>query len=83
MKSDAHYPARAYDTNKKAVPDDTAKFVGTDLSGPEIERARAEAVAKDLDIAFRVDDMRELLTCELGEFGVVLAFDNRIAAPRQ
>jgi SAM-dependent methyltransferase len=51
---------------------------GTDLSGPEIERAQAEAVARGLDIAFRVDDMRELRTCELGRFGVVLAFDNAL-----
>jgi len=51
---------------------------GIDLSGLEIERAQAEAVARGLDIAFRVDDMRVLRTCELGRFGVVLAFDNAL-----
>jgi glycine/sarcosine N-methyltransferase len=51
---------------------------GTDLSRAEIERAKAEAVTRGLDIAFRVDDMRELQTSASGSFGVVLAFDNAL-----
>jgi 2-polyprenyl-3-methyl-5-hydroxy-6-metoxy-1,4-benzoquinol methylase len=51
---------------------------GTDLSNAEIERAKAEAAARHLDIAFRVDDMRQLRTSSLGAFGVVLAFDNAL-----
>jgi len=51
---------------------------GTDISHAEIERAKMEAAARNLDIAFRVDDMRELRTSPMGEFGVVLAFDNAL-----
>jgi glycine/sarcosine N-methyltransferase len=50
----------------------------TDLSSGAIERAKAEATARKLDIAFRVDDMRELRTSAPGKFGVVIAFDNAI-----
>jgi glycine/sarcosine N-methyltransferase len=51
---------------------------GTDLSRAEIARAKAEAAARQLDIAFRVDDMRQLWTSPRGGFGVVLAFDNAL-----
>jgi SAM-dependent methyltransferase len=50
----------------------------TDLSSAAIERAKAEAAARKLDIAFRVDDVRELRTSVSGKFGVVIAFDNAI-----
>jgi SAM-dependent methyltransferase len=51
---------------------------GTDLSQAAIERAWTEAAARQLDISFRVDDMRQLGTCPLGGYGVVLAFDNAL-----
>jgi glycine/sarcosine N-methyltransferase len=54
------------------------KVEATDLSSPAVERARAEAAARKLDIAFRVDDMRELWTSASGKFGAVIAFDNAI-----
>jgi glycine/sarcosine N-methyltransferase len=51
---------------------------GTDLSRASIERARVEATARNLNIPFRVDDMRTLQTSPPGRFGVVLAFDNAL-----
>jgi glycine/sarcosine N-methyltransferase len=54
------------------------KVEATDISSPAIERAKAEASARKLDIAFRVDDMRELRTSASGKFGIVIAFDNAI-----
>jgi glycine/sarcosine N-methyltransferase len=54
------------------------KVEATDISSPAIERAKAEASARKLDIAFRVDDMRELPTSASGKFGIVIAFDNAI-----
>lgn len=51
---------------------------GTDISRAEIERAKIEAAARNLNIDFRVDDMRELQTSPIGEFGVVVAFDNAL-----
>jgi glycine/sarcosine N-methyltransferase len=51
---------------------------GTDLSSREIERAKAEAAVRNLDIKFRVDDMRQLRTSRPGGFGAVLAFDNAL-----
>lgn len=50
----------------------------TDLSIAEVERAKVEAAARGLSIAFRVDDMRQLRTCPSGGFGAVLAFDNAL-----
>ena len=54
------------------------KVEGSDLSTAQIERAKVEAAARGLDIAFRVDDMRHLGTATPGGFGVVLAFDNAL-----
>ena len=54
------------------------KVQGTDSSRKAVQRARVEAVARGLDIAFRVDDMRELRTSTPGGFGIVLAFDNAL-----
>jgi SAM-dependent methyltransferase len=51
---------------------------GTDLSSAAIERAVEEAAARKLLIPFRTDDMRELRTCSLGDYGVVLALDNAL-----
>jgi glycine/sarcosine N-methyltransferase len=51
---------------------------GTDLSRAEIDRAKAEAATRGLNIPFRVDDMRELRTSPSGRFGVILAFDNAL-----
>jgi glycine/sarcosine N-methyltransferase len=54
------------------------KVEATDLSSAAIERAKVEAAARNLEIAFRVDDMRELRTSASGKFGIVIAFDNAI-----
>jgi glycine/sarcosine N-methyltransferase len=51
---------------------------GSDLSVAEVERARAEAAIRKLQINFRVDDMRTLQTASLCKYGVVLAFDNSL-----
>jgi hypothetical protein len=50
----------------------------SDLSVAEVERARAEAAIRKLQINFRVDDMRTLQTASLCKYGVVLAFDNSL-----
>src|SRR5215467_12451949 len=47
------------------------KVEATDLSSAAIERAKAEAAARKIDIAFRVDDIRELRTSTFGKFGAV------------
>jgi SAM-dependent methyltransferase len=49
---------------------------GSDLSAAEVKRAKAEAAIRNLQIDFRVDDMRTLATSPIGKFGAVLAFDN-------
>ncbi|MFM0045587.1 class I SAM-dependent methyltransferase [Paraburkholderia sediminicola] len=51
---------------------------GTDISRAEVERASREAAQRKLDVKFRVDDMRQLATCEPQRFGAVVAFDNAI-----
>jgi glycine/sarcosine N-methyltransferase len=51
---------------------------GTGLSGTEIEPAKAEATARGLNIAFRVNDMRSLGTSATGTSGAVIAFDNAL-----
>lgn len=51
---------------------------GTDLSSVAVERAKAEAAARQLALLFRVDDMRQLRTSPLGHFGVLLALDNAL-----
>ncbi|CAB3639121.1 hypothetical protein LMG24238_00114 [Paraburkholderia sediminicola] len=51
---------------------------GTDISKTEIERAAREAALRNLDVKFRVDDMRLLATCKAQSYGTVVAFDNAI-----
>ncbi|MDF3837571.1 class I SAM-dependent methyltransferase [Cupriavidus basilensis] len=51
---------------------------GTDISKTEIERATQEAALRNLDVEFRVDDMRLLATCKAQHYGTVVAFDNAI-----
>jgi len=51
---------------------------GSDPSAAQIERARREAGIRNLNIEFRVDDMRTLSTAPIGKFGAVLAFDNAL-----
>lgn len=51
---------------------------GTDVSKAAVERATREAVLRNLDIKFRVDDMRQLATCNAQQYGAVIAFDNAI-----
>jgi glycine/sarcosine N-methyltransferase len=51
---------------------------GTDLSSAAIERAKKEAASRNLNIPFRVDDLRTLSTSPLDKFGAVLAFDNAL-----
>jgi len=51
---------------------------GSDLSAAEIDRAKHEAISRNLEVDFRVDDMRELQTSPLSHFGVVLALDNAL-----
>lgn len=51
---------------------------GTDISKAEVERAAREAALRNLDIKFRVDDMRQLTTCKAHQYGMVVAFDNAI-----
>jgi len=48
----------------------------SDLSPREIERARSEAGARGLDIAFAVCDMREAHTHHGGGFDIVMSCDN-------
>jgi glycine/sarcosine N-methyltransferase len=54
------------------------KVEGTDLSAQAVERARREAVGRGLEVAFRIDDMRELATSAAGRYGAVLALDNAL-----
>ncbi len=51
---------------------------GTDLSAAAIGRARAEAAARGMNIAFRVDDMGALATSPAATFGAVIACDNAL-----
>ncbi|CAE6826507.1 class I SAM-dependent methyltransferase [Paraburkholderia aspalathi] len=51
---------------------------GTDISKTEVERAAREAALRNLDVKFRVDDMRLLATCKAQDYGTVVAFDNAI-----
>lgn len=51
---------------------------GTDISKSEVERAAQEAALRNLDVKFRVDDMRYLATCKAQHYGTVVAFDNAI-----
>ncbi|WP_423381543.1 class I SAM-dependent methyltransferase [Burkholderia sp. LMG 32019] len=51
---------------------------GTDISQTEVERAAREAAQRNLDVEFRVDDMRLLATCKARHYGAVVAFDNAI-----
>jgi len=51
---------------------------GSDLSAAQVERARTEAAIRNLEIEFRVDDMRTLATAPTGKYGAVLVFDNAL-----
>ena len=51
---------------------------GTDISKMEVARAVQEAALRNLDVKFRVDDMRQLATCKTRYYGTVVAFDNAI-----
>lgn len=51
---------------------------GTDISQAEVERASREAALRNLNVRFRVDDMRQLATCKAQHYGTVVAFDNAI-----
>lgn len=51
---------------------------GTDISKAEVDRAVREAALRNLDVQFRVDDMRQLATCKAQRYGAVVAFDNAI-----
>jgi SAM-dependent methyltransferase len=53
--------------------------VASDLSNNAIERARKEAAARALDIAFSVCDMREARAHHGREFDVVISCDNSVA----
>jgi glycine/sarcosine N-methyltransferase len=50
----------------------------TDVSPEAVHRARDEAARFDLEIDFRVCDMRELPTCVEGGFDVVISCDNSL-----
>ncbi len=51
---------------------------GSDLSAAAIGRAQAEAAARRIGIAFRVDDMCTLGTSPMAAFGAVIACDNAL-----
>jgi SAM-dependent methyltransferase len=51
---------------------------GSDISSAAIDRARREAVARGLTIAFTVDDMRRLATYDDASVDVVIACDNSL-----
>ncbi|MCB0154213.1 MAG: methyltransferase domain-containing protein [Anaerolineae bacterium] len=50
----------------------------SDLSAGEIERARREAAARQLPIAFQVADMRTLSEAHQAQFEVIIACDNAV-----
>src|SRR5258706_7792614 len=54
------------------------EVTASDISSGEIERARAEASKRNLDITFHVADMRRLLETFHAKFDVVIACDNAI-----
>jgi glycine/sarcosine N-methyltransferase len=56
---------------------------GTDISNTEVERAVREAALRNLDVKFRVDDMRLLSTCKEQHYGTVVAFRQRHSTPGQ
>lgn len=51
---------------------------GSDLSAGAIQRARAEAASRELDVDFYVADMRRLDELPIGGFGVVISMDNAL-----
>ncbi len=54
------------------------KVKGSDLSPEEIERAKHEALKRNLDIHFTVADMRHVYTHHNAEFDVVISCDNSV-----
>jgi glycine/sarcosine N-methyltransferase len=55
------------------------RVTASDLSAAAVERARHEAAARTLDVAFAVADMRSLDTTIAGGFDAVIALDNAFA----
>ena len=51
---------------------------GSDISAAALERARREAVARDLSITFRIDDMQRLSACRAASTDVLIACDNAV-----
>ncbi len=54
------------------------RVTGTDLSAGAVQRARAEANARDVSIDLMVADMREVDTVTPGPFGAVICCDNSL-----
>lgn len=54
------------------------KLSASDLSPDECERAKAEAVKRDLEISFSVADMREAYNHHAGQFDLVISCDNSV-----
>ncbi|MBT2325898.1 class I SAM-dependent methyltransferase [Variovorax paradoxus] len=52
--------------------------VGSDLSTKAVERASREALARGLDIAFSVGDMRQVHATQGSNFDVVISCDNSV-----
>lgn len=55
------------------------RIAASDVSPSSVERARAEALRRGLDITFSAGDMREAWEQQQQQFDVVLACDNSIA----
>jgi glycine/sarcosine N-methyltransferase len=54
------------------------KVDGVDLSQAAIERAQREAIAREISIDVRLDDMRFLKTAPLQHYGIVISLDNSL-----
>ena len=54
------------------------RVTGSDLSPLAVERARREAAARGMSIAFEVADLRELRRRHTGDFDVVISCDNSV-----
>jgi glycine/sarcosine N-methyltransferase len=51
---------------------------GSDLCAASIDRARREAVARGMNLEFRIDDMRSLSTAPIHAYDAVIAMDNAV-----
>jgi len=65
-------------TQALALAEQGFQVTGSDLSGAEIERAKAEAEQRGLDIPFSVCDMREAGVHHRRPFDLVISCDNSI-----